>query len=313
VIRPTLREVAALAVGLLAVAGVVVLLAVYAPRWWSGDGGSYAPRGLVASTSVEPRYSQLADIVTLRAHVMVDRRAIDPRIVALDARFSPFRLMSQARRVRPVGGRAARVDYTFRIQCVSPDCLAAAGKREASGAILTTPILLRPARVVAKLRNGTSMSRPLVWPGIVVGLRLTPEEVKNGEPGIGPFPTPPRSYAISPNLAGALFLAAGVLLALVAGFLLAGALRGKRVPLRLRVPAHLTPLERALELVRVAAREETEVEARKALERLAAELRRSGRPDLTDAAGRLAWSSEQPSPAAVEELVVDVSRSLNGG
>ena len=104
-----------------------------------------------------------------------------------------------------------------------------------------------------------------------------------------------------------------MLLTLAAGWLLAGALRGKPVPLRLRVPAHLTPLERALALVRVAATEDTEDEARKALERLAAELRRTGHPRLTDSARRLAWSQERPSPAAVEELVQDVSRSLNGG
>ena len=311
--RPTRRELAALAVGLLAAAGVVVLLVGYAPGWWSGGGGSYAPRGLVTSASVEPGYSQFADIVTLRAYVLVDRRAIDPGSVAVDARFSPFRLASEARGVRSVGGHAARVDYTFRLQCVSQDCLTAAGKKGANGAILATPILLRPARVVAKLRDGASTSEPLAWPGIVVNLRLTPDEVANGEAGVGPFPTPPRSYAISPDLAGGLLLAGGVLLALAAGYLLAGAVRGKPVPLRLRVPAHLTPLERALALVRVAATEDTAVEARKALERLAAELRRSGHPDLTDAAGRLAWSQERPSPDAVEELVVDVSRSVNGG
>jgi hypothetical protein len=312
VTRPTPRELAALLVGLLAVAGVVVLLAGYAPGWWNG-GGSYAPRGLVTSASVEPRYSQFGDLVTLRADVIVDRRAIDPASVAVDARFSPFRLASHARRVRSVEGHAARVEYTYGLQCVSPDCLLAAGKRGAKGAILSTPIVLRPARVVARLRSGTSTTEPLAWPRIVVDLRLTPGEVSDGDPSVGPFPTPAPSYAISPDLAGGLLLAGGVLLALAAGYLLAGAVRGKPLPLRLRVPAHLTPLERALALVRVAAAEETPVESRKALERLAAELRRSGHADLNDAAGRLAWSQEQPSPDAVEELVGDVTRSLNGG
>ena len=181
------------------------------------------------------------------------------------------------------------------------------------GAILPTPINLRPARVVATLRDGTATSASLTLPALNVGLRLAPDQVTGADPAIGPFPTPSPSYAISPDLAGGLLLGAGVLLTLAAGWLLAGALRGKPVPLRLRVPAHLTPLERALALVRVAATEDTEGEARKALERLAAELRRSGNPRLTDSARRLAWSQERPSPAAVEELVHDVSRSLNGG
>jgi hypothetical protein len=312
VTRLTRRELAALAVGVAAVAAVVVLVAVFAPRWWGGRGGTYAPHALVTSTSVEPAYSQFADKVTLRAHVLVDRRAVDPGSVTLNARFTPFRLVSQARSVRAIGGRAARVDYTFGVQCVSADCLAAAGQKKAKGAVLVTPIALRPAQVAARRRDGSPTSTSLTWPRVVVGLRLTPEELRAGEPGSGPFPTSQPSYAISPNLAGGLLLAGGVLLALLGAYFVAAAVRGKRVPLRLRIPAHLTPLERALALTRVAAKEDKPAESRKALERLAAELRRSGHPDLTDAVGRLAWSQERPSQAAVEELVTDVARSVNG-
>jgi hypothetical protein len=110
---------------------------------------------------------------------------------------------------------------------------------------------------------------------------------------------------------GGLLIAAGALLALAAGFLLAGAVRGKPVSLRLRIPAHLTPLERALALVRVAADDEP-TEARKALERLAAELRRSGYRDLASNAGQLAWSAQDPSPRALQKLVDDVAGSVNG-
>jgi hypothetical protein len=311
VTRHTPRELAAIGVGVLAVAGVAVLLVGYAPGWWSGS-GSYAPSRVLASTSVEPGHAQFGDVVTLRARVIVDRRTVDPGSVGLDARFTPFRVRSQARAVTSIGDHAARVDFTYRVQCVTVDCLIAAGTKEKSGAILTTPILLRSATVLEKLRTGTSTRAPLAWPPVVIGLRLTSHEATNGNASAGPFSAPPVSYAVSPGLAAGLLLGLGVVLALVAGYFLAAAVRGKPVPLRLRVPAHLSPLERALALVRVAATEDTAVEARKALERLAAELRRSGHPDLTETARRLAWSQERPSPDAVEELVGDVSRSVNG-
>jgi hypothetical protein len=311
--RPAPRELAALAIGALAVAGTLLLLGVYGPRWWRGDGGTYAPRTILASARVEPAYSLFGDVVTLRAHIVVDDRAIDPSRVTLESRFSPFRVVSEVRRAASLGNRAVAIDYVVRVQCISAECLRASGRAEENGAIRTTPIRLRPARVVAERRtDGLRTSVALKWPRFVVHSRLTAVEVRTGDPIPGPFPSQARSYAISPGWLGGLLVAAGALLALAAGYLLAGAVRGKPVLWRLRIPAHLTPLERALALVRVAAEEETPAEARKALERLAAELRRSGHGDLAHTAGRLAWSAQQPSPTALEELVDDVAGSVNG-
>jgi hypothetical protein len=310
--RPTYRELAALAIGGLSVVGVLLLLGVYAPRWWNGAGGTYAPPTMVASARVDPAYSLFADVVRLRAHIVVDDREIDPASVALQARFSPLRLVSEERHVHTLGSRATAIDYLVRVQCVSVECLSASGRVEESGAIRSTPIRLRKARVVAERRsNGLRTSVPLEWPRLLVHSRLTASEVKTGEPGLGPFPAQSPSYAIAPGLLGGLLIAAGALLALAAGFLLAGAVRGKPVSLRLRIPAHLTPLERALALVRVAADDEP-TEARKALERLAAELRRSGYRDLASNAGQLAWSAQDPSPRALQKLVDDVAGSVNG-
>lgn len=310
--RPARRELAALSIGALTATGVLLLLGVYAPRW-SGGGGTYAPPTILTSARVDPAYSFFADVVTLHAHIIVDERAIEPGSVALQSRFSPLRVVSEARHVGTLGNRAKAIDYVVRVQCVSLECLRASGRAELSGAIRSTPIRLPSAQVVAVRRSdGLRTSVPLNWPQLLVHSRLTPTEVRAGEPSLGPFPAQARSYAISPNLLGGLLVAAGVLLALAAGYLLAAAVRGKPVSLRLRIPAHLTPLERALALVRVAAEDETPTEARKALERLAAELRRSGHRDLAHTAGRLAWSAQQPSPTALEELVDDVSGSVNG-
>jgi hypothetical protein len=310
--RPGGRELAAIGCALAAVAGVVVLLAVYAPRWWSGSGGTYAPARLTVATSAHPGSVLFGDVVTYRASVLVDRRALDPSSIHLDARFTPFRIVSRTRSVHTLGGRAARVDFAVTVQCVTIDCLRDAGRATKSGAVLATPVALRPAQVSAVRPGGAVTTAAVSWPTVVVHSRLTPDRIRAGDPSLGPFPTPPVSYAVPPDIAGALLLGAGVLFALAAGFLLASAVRGKRVPLRLRLPSHLSPLERALTLVEVAAREDEPDESRKALERLAAELRRSGHPDLTEAARRLAWSQEEPSPDAVDELVQTVARSVDG-
>ena len=105
----------------------------------------------------------------------------------------------------------------------------------------------------------------------------------------------------------------GLGLALAGAALLASAVRGKPVPLRLRVPGHLTPLDRALALVRDAAERDSTAEERKALERLAAVLQRNGHTQLARTAGRIAWSRDEPEAATVEELADQVARSVNGG
>jgi hypothetical protein len=142
---PTRRELAALAVCAAALAGIVVLIAVYAPRWWSADGGSYSPPRLTTATDVAPVSALFADIVTFRAHVLVDRRVIDPARVGLDARFTPFRVVSHTRSVSSSGGHAARVDFAYRVQCLTVDCLGAAGRASKNGAVVSTSIRLRPA------------------------------------------------------------------------------------------------------------------------------------------------------------------------
>jgi hypothetical protein len=82
-----------------------------------------------------------------------------------------------------------------------------------------------------------------------------------------------------------------------------------RRPLRaLRIPPHLTPIDRALALAEHAARHGEVDESRKALERLAAELRRHGAVERAGDAERLAWSARSPTPESVETLA-DAVRS----
>jgi hypothetical protein len=310
--RLSRRDWGALAVAVAAVGAVSVLLAILAPRWWGGERGTFAPQRLAARSSAEPATSLFGDLVMLRADVLVDRRDVAPGSVRIEARFTPFRLVTRARRVRNLSARASRIEYEFGIQCVSLACLRAGVRRDEGGAVRATPIALRRGRVVAEPRAGQPIRTTFAWPEVVVQSRLTQRVIEGGEPQVGRFPTPPRTQLIAADLAGGLLLAVGALLALGGGYLLARVVRGSRVVLRLRLPSHLTPLDRAVALVRAASDNGDEVGERKALERLSAELRRHGEGTLAEAAGQLAWSAGPPSPVAVDDLIVSVSRSVNG-
>jgi hypothetical protein len=79
-----------------------------------------------------------------------------------------------------------------------------------------------------------------------------------------------------------------------------------------RIPAHLSPIERALALAEFAAAHGEVAESRKALERLATELRRRHVPVEAGAAERLAWSAHDPSPKTIAELADAVRANGTG-
>jgi len=94
-------------------------------------------------------------------------------------------------------------------------------------------------------------------------------------------------------------LGAGLLVASVVG-------RSTRLVRPRRIPARFTAIERALVLAEHATAHGEVDESRKALERLAAELRRQHAGASADDAERLAWSESDPSPETVAELASSV-------
>jgi hypothetical protein len=183
---------------------------------------------------------------------------------------------------------------------------------ERGGRIRTVPIVLPKATVKARSRDGESLATDATWPTLVMHSRLTAERIQKETPDVGPFAAPPVTYSVSPDLVGWLLTAAAALLVLGAGWLVARSLGSVRRERRLRLPAHLTPVERALALARHALDRGDVAGGRKALERLSAELERGGRDDLAQAVGRTAWSSGGPSVRSVDELTVSVRSSDNG-
>jgi len=298
----TRGRVAAAAVGLIALAAVVVLLGVVAPGWWGGDGGSYAPPKTLVHADVTPARSLFGQVLTAHARLIVDPRRVDPASVDLNADLRPFHIRSESHRVTRGLGRAAVVDFTYEIQCVTRACVPfGTGK----GALVER---LKPATATYRTQNGVKSSVQVAWPVFGVQSRLTAEEIALSTPEVARGSAqPPVSWAISPGLLGGLALAAAALLVLGAGGLVASILtRDERLVRTRRIPAHMSAIERALVLAEHAAAHGEVDESRKALERLAEELRRRSAGPHADDAERLAWSEGGPSPETVAELATSV-------
>jgi len=158
------------------------------------------------------------------------------------------------------------------------------------------------------LRELSDIPKAMVWPTFGVASRLTADEIAFSTPLAPATFTPPSvSWRISPNVLGAASASLAVLLLLGATWLVASvALRDTRRLRAARIPAHLSPVERALALAEHAAAHGEVDESRKALERLAAELRRRRALEQAGDAERLAWSSRGPSPETIAELADSV-------
>ncbi|NUR76656.1 MAG: hypothetical protein HOQ28_10285 [Thermoleophilia bacterium] len=302
----TRGRIAVTAVGVLTVAAVVVLVGVVARGWWRGEGGAYAPVRTLVRTQVSPARSLFGQVLTAQAEVIVDPRLVDPASVDLKADLRPFRIRSAVRRVVDGPGRSVIVDFRYAIQCISRACVPRGLAGRARGA--ATAEQLNPAQATARERDGHALELRVAWPVFGVQSRLTADEIAFSTPQAAATLTPtPVSWAISPNLLGAFALGGAALLLLGAGWLVASVVRGDTRAFRgPRIPSHLTPIERALALAEHAAAHGEVAESRKALERLAVELRRRRAVVEAGSAERLAWSERGPSPETVAELAEEV-------
>ena len=89
-------------------------------------------------------------------------------------------------------------------------------------------------------------------------------------------------------------------------------IRGRRRVRQLRIPAHLTGVDRALALLEHARAARDVAGERRALERLALELRKEGEPELSMTATRLAWSEHGPRDEALDRFAASFAEARNG-
>jgi hypothetical protein len=298
----TRGRTAAGVVAVLTLAVLVALVAVAAPRWWGGEGGTYAPRTPLVHAEVTPARSFFGQVLTAHAELVVDPRRIDPASAELTVDLRPYRVRSESHRVTQGLGHAAVIDFQYEIQCVTRSCVPA-GKGPGADAMQ-----LKPASATYRTRDGKALTSRVKWPIFGVQSRLTPEEIALSTPQVAKDSAqPPVSWAIAPGLLGGLALTIAAVLIAGAGWLVASAVGGDARLVRMRqIPSHLTPVERALVLAEHAVAHGEVDESRKALERLAAELRRRRAVEDAEDAERLAWSEADPSAESVAALATNV-------
>lgn len=238
------------------------------------------------------------DEVRAVVEVLLDRRAVDPSSVRVDASFSPFHVGATLRD-RVDAGRRTRLRYEYVLDCLRSACLPGpSGDGSGNGA---TGFLLPSASVRYTLVDGRPGTAAVGWPEVQIGSQLRQIDF-----GVLPWraqirPLPPLRYRLAPRLlaAGAVFAA---LLALTGGGLLLLARLRPETARALAVRRRRgSVLERALAAVRNAAAGEDAEERRRALDLLARELRGAERDRSRDAR-RLAWSRSRPERSEMERL-----------
>lgn len=253
---------------------------------------------------IHPQNHMFGDTIRARIQLIVERNRVNPASLDVDADFAPYRLLEPAEVTRTDVGKKTWLVYDYVLACVTKRCV-----RPGAG-----HLELAQAEINYKQRGvANAKAYTIAWPRLRVVARIDPTRLEFAEPRAEARSLPAVSYRISPRTLSIVAAALAVVFALAAVALLLRLLPLHRLAAHLgfRVRPRGTPLERALALVREAERSGTPEEGRRALERLAVELRRSRSPGLAHAASRLAWSHERPVGAGVARLSDDVEQMIS--
>lgn len=241
------------------------------------------PEPLTATFHVTPRTASFGDPVVATVRVLYDPARVDGSSVRLATRVDPWRETRTVEREAVRGLEA--LTYTLRLTCLTGPC--ASEERQARYFLTDAELTWREA--------GRRRLQLLPWPELEIATRLPRSYVAPGPGDRTPLPwraavdVPAPSYRLEPARLRLLLLAAGALLIAGSLALAAAALR------RPRPARELPPLERALAQLE---RARTAEDRRAALEAVAHELH----PALAAAARELAWSEEEPTQPAAQEL-----------
>jgi hypothetical protein len=295
----------ALAAGGVALAGVILVAAILAGRD-EPEAGPPALRGEVLSTatSFTPQAHLFGERVRARLDILYDRARVPGETVSANPRLAPYTVVSR-KVTRETLGAIGRVRYDLTLECVTRRCLAPKG-----GAFTfpQTGIEYKPR--VAAVRDPLTAS--VQWPALRVASRVGPSDLEGLELQADVRELPPLSYRVAPDTVTVAGYGLAVVLGLIGLVLLAQALA---LPDLIRTAlarrrARRSPLQRALTLVKRSSRDGGRADTRRALERLAVELRETKEPDLAQTATKLAWRRNDPSTTTVEPLSDEVERVI---
>jgi hypothetical protein len=295
------RLYAALVAGILLFAGLAGLLAWQA--WDSTSGPVLGDEPITGTALLEPEQHLFGDAVRARLELVVDRDRIDPGSVDVGANFQPYRELRPVERTRTDAGPITKLRYDYLLACLTAACLpSGAGRVEFGGvAVEYTP-----------RGDAVPQTASVEWPPLRAAGRIDPDRLEQAALRAELRDLPPPSYRISPKTVELVALLLAVLFAAAAAILALRFLPLDRIAawLGARRADRRTPLERALAQVRDAMAGGRAAEGRRALERLAHELRATQNAELASDASRLAWSRGAPRDARVTPLSHDVERVI---
>lgn len=284
----------------LATAAAAVLAVGLATGWWRSSARIARPAEPLAATArLSVRTLGFGDPLGARLDVLLDPDVADPSSVRVRPRFAPYRVTATVLRTRRAG--SVLLSYRYELECLTPACVPARAELERR---------FLPALVSYRTRSGQLGRRTVDWPSFTVVSHLSDEDRRDPTARLRVDTTLPAvTYRIDPGTLQALLAALAVAFVVLGALLVALAFRRRAEP---AAPAEsaLPALARALLLVRASTTNGFPTERRKALGRLARELRTAGRSDLAGDAARLAWSAEAPSADATGTFATQVESSL---
>jgi hypothetical protein len=291
------------------VAGVVVAVVLAAAvgliawnAWDKGGGPGLGEEPIFGTALLTPEQHLFGDSVRARVELIVDTERVDPDSVEIGANFEPYRELRPVELTRSEDGTITKLRYDYVLGCLVSRCLPRGTGRVELGGV-----------AVNYLRRGESepSAATVEWVPIRAAGRIDPNELEQAALRSDLRDLPSASYRVSPRTVELVALVLAVLFAVGAAILILRLLPLDRLATGLgaRFVDKRSPLEQALELVRESAASGSPEEERRALERLAVELRRTRNPALAGDASRLAWS--QPVPAGIDPLSDEVERVLS--
>lgn len=284
--------------------GALVVVAVAAFALLRGEGSSDKIQAIRAAATIEPGAHLFGDRLAARVEVLFDRRAVDPASVRVQAGFSPYGTAGPPRVSARQAGDDVALTYGFTLLCLRDEC-----RPEPRGAKE-----FRFGTVQIRFRDhGRAATLAVPWPPVEVGSRLTSADI--GQPQLRANDTelPAVSYRADSDVLATLLLALAAALALGGAVLVWPSVRPLLPALRSRDDlAGLPPLERAVALLRRSLARGRAPDQRKALDRLARELRQSGRDELAGGARELAWSEQEPRTHEMSDLAGRVEATIGG-
>lgn len=291
-----------------AAVAVVLLAAVVglvAWKTWDGAGGpGLGEEPIIGTALLEPEQHLFGDPVRARVEIIVDTKRVDPGSVEVGANFAPYRELRPVQRSTSENGSTARLRYDYLLGCLVARCLPKGSGRVELGGV-----------AVNYTRRGSTApdAATIEWVPIRAAGRIDPNELEQAALRSDLRDLPPPSYSVSPRTVEILALVLAALFAVGAAILILRLLPLDRLATRLgaRFVDKRSSLEQALALVRESSASGSTEEGRRALERLAVELRRTSNPALARDASRLAWSSRTPLATGVDPLSDEVERMIS--